>query len=120
MLEINDEITYSELKEKIVGHKTPDTLLEDVLDNDTKLIKIGERNLLNRDGGLYMNDVIVSMTETVEVDISPRNDYNPAIANISIWVDDKEVRVVRYHTSRSHKTRVYEVDLFEIINDSHE
>ena len=117
MLEINDEITYKELKEKVVGHKIPDTLLEDIIDNNTKLIKIGERNLLNRDGELYMNDVIVSMTKTVEVDMSPRNDYNPAIANISIWVGDKEVHVVRYHTSRSHKTRVYEVDLFEIIKD---
>ena len=35
MLNIDDELTYEELKEKVVEDKIPKVLLDDVLNNDT-------------------------------------------------------------------------------------
>ena len=107
-------VTYKELKEKIVGSKIPELLLNDVLDNDSILIENETITLFNNRGRAFLAECMVDMVETVRVDRSPRNDSNPSVAYTTIMVGKNSVYVIRYSTSRSHKTKEYEITKYTI------
>ena len=114
---IDNTITYKDLKERILGDKIPEILLDDILDNATKLIKVNVKRFSTWEGKLYINNILNSMTETVSVNMYLKNDSTPSIVNVKIWVDKNEVHVVKYIHNENHETKIYEMDLFKIIKE---